>query len=141
MAGGGGGSQFVGSYACTGTQTQTCDGAHLADGSWSLNALCPQTLTISGSTITTMHATTGLVITWAATDATHATLAAPVGPEPDFANPIGSAGTIHSFTISSGTMALTSTLDVTENGTFQWVHTGGGENCTFARTYSGPPPH
>jgi hypothetical protein len=139
MPGGPGGSPWVGSYACNGSQTQVCDGAHLGNGTYATTASCPQALTVSGSTLTSTHAS-GTVFTYNITDATHATLATPVSL-PDFTNPVNGIGTIHNYTISTSTLTLSATLDESDSGTFQWVHTTGMENCTFTRTFSGPLPH
>jgi hypothetical protein len=143
--GGGGGDMagalsFFGTFTCSASQSQVCQGG-VGGGTFDISAaICPMPITMGASAtsiVTTHHDT--LVDYYTASDSTHASLTAPE-TYPDFPNPAG-PGTITMFKVDTATMTLTATsLTVAQNGTFVWSH-GTNTSCTFTRTFTGAPPH
>ncbi len=127
---------FFGTYTCTASQSQTCQGG-TGSGTYDISAgICPMTIAQgagASDVVATHH--DGAVDQYTITDANDASLTAPE-TYPDFANPFG-PGTIHAFTVESGTMMLaTSTLAITQSGSFDWQY-GVDHTCTYTRTFTG----
>jgi hypothetical protein len=129
---------FLGTYACTGFQTQMCSAPGTATGTYDTSKSCPMTITAgtSPSTVVIRHAD-GVSLVWQLTDATHAQLAGMQSPPGVPANPLD-AGTLSSFVFTGGNLlASPGTLQLQEYGSFVWTSGSDNETCQFSQRYMG----
>jgi hypothetical protein len=131
-------ASFLGTYACTGFQTQTCSAPGAATGTYVLSDSCPMTITAgtSPSTIVIRHAD-GVSLVWQLTDATHAQFAATQPVSGTFPGP-GDAGTASSYAFTNGQLfASPGTMQLQEFGSFQWTSGTSSEACQFSQRFTG----
>lgn len=131
-------ASFLGTYACTGFQTQMCSAPGTATGTYVVNTACPMTITAgtSPSTVVTHHAD-GVSLVWLLTDATHAQFTATQSVPGTFPSP-SDAGTVSSYAFTSGQLfASPGSMQLQEFGSVQWTSGTDVETCQFAQRFTG----
>jgi hypothetical protein len=131
-------SSFLGTYACTGFQTQMCATPGTGTGTFVVNASCPMTITegTSPSTVVIRHAD-GVSLVWQLTDATHAQFSGMQSVPGTFPSP-GDAGTLSSYVFTSGQLfASPSSMQLQEFGSVQWTSGTDSETCQFSQRFTG----
>jgi len=129
---------FLGTYACTGFQTQMCAAPATGTGTYVVNTSCPMTITAgsSPSTVVTRHAD-GVSLVWQLTDATHAQFSAMQAAPGTFPSP-GDAGTLSSYVFTSGQLfASPGSMQLQEFGSVQWTSGTDSETCQFSQRFTG----
>jgi len=129
---------FLGTYECTGFQTQMCAAPGTGTGTYVVNTSCPMTITAgtSPSTVVTHHAD-GVSLVWQLTDATHAQFSTTQSAPGTFPSP-GDAGTLSSYSFTSGQLfAAPATMQLQEFGTVTWTSGADSEMCSFSQRFTG----
>jgi hypothetical protein len=129
---------FLGTFECTGFQTQTCSEAGTATGTYIPSTSCPMTITpgTSPSTVVTRHAD-GVSLVWQLTDATHAQFSTTQSAPGTFPS-LGDAGTLSSYTFTSGQLfAAPATMQLQEFGSVTWTNGADSETCQFSQRFTG----
>ena len=131
-------ASFLGVYACTGSQTQTCSAPGTATGTYDVSAACPVTIVpgSSPSTVVTRSAN-GVSLQWQLTDATHARLDGLQSIPGAFPNPYGT-GVVSSFVFTDGgIVASPGALQIQESGSFAWTSGSDDEACQYEQRCMG----
>jgi hypothetical protein len=131
-------ASFLGSYACTGFQTQMCSGPGTATGTYDLTKACPMAIApgTSASTVVIRQAD-GLSLVWQLTDATHAQLAGTQSPSVPLPN-LSDAGAVSGAAFTGGNLlASPGMLQLQQSGTFQWTSGSDVETCQFSQRFMG----
>jgi hypothetical protein len=129
---------FLGTYACTGFQTQMCAAPGTGTGTYVVNTSCPMTITpgTTPSTVVTRHAD-GVSLVWQLTDATHAEFSTMQTAPGTFPGP-SDAGTLSSYAFTSGQLfASPGSMQLQEFGSVQWTSGTDSETCQFAQRFTG----